>query len=494
MTPTLLWYRQDLRVQDHPALHAAAERGPVLPVFCWHPAGEGAWAPGGASRWWLDRSLRALARSLAERGAALEVQAGDPAAALVALARASGARRVHASRRSEPAAVREQERVADALAEAGIELQLFDGHLLHPTDAVRTQGGMPYRVFTPFWRACLARGEPGAPLPAPARLGTRAGEAAARAVAVADAAIDALGLRPTIPWDAGMQAAWQPGEAGAAALLERFVAGAMRGYAQERDFPATPGTSRLSPHLHFGELSPRQVWHATGAGARGGAGASTAARAGADKFRSELGWREFAHHVLANIPRTAEEPLRTEFRRFPWRTDPAALRAWQRGRTGYPLVDAGMRELWTTGIMHNRVRMVVASFLVKHLLLDWRHGAQWFWETLVDADLANNTLGWQWASGCGADAAPYFRIFNPVTQGEKFDPQGAYVKRWVPELAALPAACLHAPWEAPPLALAAAGVELGRTYPAPIVDHAAARARALAALSSISATTGPAPD
>jgi deoxyribodipyrimidine photo-lyase len=335
-------------------------------------------------------------------------------------------------------------------------------------------------VFSPFWRACLAGAAPARPLPAPARI--PAPKAWPDGVPV-----ERLELLPKIHWDAGMRQAWTPGAAGAHARLAAFVAGPIRGYAESRDIPGVQGTSMLSPHLHFGELSPREAWHAAGDLLPG---ARAAVTKNIEKFRAELGWREFGHHVLANFPRTAEDPLRPEFRRFPWREDAAKLRAWQRGRTGYPFVDAGMRELWHTGWMHNRVRMVVASFLVKHLLMHWMHGAEWFWDTLVDADLANNTLGWQWAGGCGADAAPYFRIFNPVTQGEKFDGAGDYIRRWVPELAKVPSEHLHAPWEAPPLALAAAGVTLGETYPRPIVDHVAARADALAALSAISAKPG----
>ncbi len=476
MTATIVWFRQDLRLADHPALHAAASRGAVVPVFVWYPQGEGAWAPGGASRWWLDRSLRALAAALARAGSPLVVCAGDPAVVLAAIAREAGATRVHFSRRAEPAAVREEERVVGALETAGLVAESFDANLLFAPEEIRTQGGLPYQVFTPFWRNCQARGEPGAPLPAPARI-------TPPQRAPTGVSIDALELSPKIPWDAGLRAEWTPGEAGAMARLRAFTHGPMDGYALGRDLPAEERTSRLSPHLHFGEITPRQIWTAiNSAAAAGGA----PLRAHADKFRAEIGWREFAHHVLANLPRTAEEPLRREFRAFPWQRSDALLAAWQRGRTGYPLVDAGMRQLWTTGWMHNRVRMVVASFLVKHLLIDWKLGARWFWETLVDADLASNTLGWQWAAGCGADAAPYFRIFNPMTQGERFDPQGTYVKRWVPELAGLPVDCIHAPWEAPPLALAAAGVELGVTYPLPVVDHVQARARALAALATIS--------
>jgi deoxyribodipyrimidine photo-lyase len=294
-----------------------------------------------------------------------------------------------------------------------------------------------------------------------------------------------LELEPRIDWAAGFRAAWTPGEAGAQANLETFVRAILLNYDASRNQPAQPGTSRLSPHLHFGEISPRQIWQAV---------KFHALEAGVPKthwsrwqFLAEVGWREFAHHLLFHFPHTVTEPLRAEFKRFPWREDSAALRAWQRGRTGYPFVDAGMRELWATGWMHNRVRMVVASFLVKDLLLPWQAGARWFWDTLVDADLAQNTLGWQWTAGCGADAAPYFRVFNPVGQGEKFDPQGDYVRRWCPELARLPAEWIHQPWAAPAAVLDQAGVRLGENYPPPIVSHAIAREVALEAYAQLKA-------
>jgi deoxyribodipyrimidine photo-lyase len=291
-------------------------------------------------------------------------------------------------------------------------------------------------------------------------------------------------LLPTTPdWASGLRETWTPGETAAQARLDRFVAGHLTDYDRLRNRPDLDATSGLSPHLHWGEISPRQVWHAAeAAGAPRGKGTQT--------FLKELLWREFSYHLLWHRPEMPEQPLKPAFADFPWRNDPKALRAWQRGRTGYPIVDAGMRQLWHTGWMHNRVRMIVASFLIKHLLLPWQEGEAWFWDTLVDADLAANSASWQWVAGCGADAAPYFRIFNPVLQGAKFDPDGAYVRRWVPELARLAAALIHAPWQASPIELNDAGVVLGRTYPAPIVDHSAARARALAALDSITRDKG----
>ncbi|MEE4276811.1 MAG: FAD-binding domain-containing protein, partial [Thermoleophilia bacterium] len=343
--------------------------------------------------------------------------------------------------------------------------------------------------FTPFWRAASGGLRPPDPLPAPKAPAPPA--AVPAGLSPADLERDALK-----PWAAGFGDEWQPGEAGARARLARLLDDVLPAYADDRDRPDLEGSSRLSPHLHWGELSPRQVWHAVaGRLAEAGleaeaaigppswkeAGPSPGLARGAAAFLRQLGWREFAHHLLWHFPDTVAQPLRPAFSAFPWRDEPAGLAAWQRGVTGYPFVDAAMRSLWTTGWMHNRARLVAGSFLVKDLLLPWRAGAAWFWDTLVDADLANNTLGWQWVSGCGADAAPYFRIFNPVTQGGRFDPDGAFVRRWVPELSELPAEWVHEPWEAPGDVLAAAGVRLGETYPAPIVDHGEARSRALAA-------------
>ncbi len=479
MSATLLWFRQDLRLQDNPALHAAAARGgPIVPVFVLDDAGEGRWPMGGASRWWLHHALSALDAALRERGLRLVIRRGDAGTVLRELVQATGAGAVFWNRRYEPASIARDKVIKAGLAGAGLDVRSFNAALLHEPHTIANKSGGPFQVFTPFWRHCLTL-----PVAAPVKLTAATLPAPARWPG--SLALDELGLRPRIAWDRGFHETWAPGEAGAHQRLKKFAARAMEAYADARNFPDRDGTSMLSPWLHFGELSPRQVWAAVQAQA-GNTGVFPPGK-GAAVFLSEVGWREFAHHLLFHFPHTPEKPLREDFGRFPWAADPGGkkLRAWQRGLTGYPIVDAGMRQLWHTGWMHNRVRMITASFLVKHLRLAWTHGAAWFWDTLVDADLAGNTLGWQWTAGCGADAAPYFRVFAPVLQGEKFDGNGDYVRRWVPELSKLPAAHIHAPWEAPLHVLAEAGVALGKSYPHPVVDHAAARAEALAAFKSI---------
>ena len=474
MTPgstTIVWLRHDLRLADNPALSEACRPGdPVLPVFLWDPEGEGEWPLGGASRWWLHHSLASLDEALRAKGSRLLILRGPALETLRELARTTGARRVIWNRRYEPASIARDRQIKETLRAEGIEAESHNGSLLCEPWGVQNKSGGPFQVFTPFWKHSLSILNPGPPLPTPTRIPPPGRWP--RGVP-----LEELGLLPRIPWDAAFRASWSPGEPGATASLNSFLAGGVLRYSEERDRPAHAGTSRLSPHLHFGEISPRQIWAAASqAGARHGV-PDTAWKGW--QFITEVGWREFAHHLLFHFPHTPRLPLRHEFGRFPWRSSPAHLKAWQQGRTGYPLVDAGMRELWTTGWMHNRVRMVTASFLVKHLLISWEEGARWFWDTLVDADLASNTLGWQWTAGCGADAAPYFRIFNPISQGEKFDPKGDYIRRWVPELSGLPPDWIHRPWEAPPEVLGRAGVSLGRSYPRPLVDHATARKLAL---------------
>lgn len=480
MTPTIVWFRQDLRLADNPAWAAARQRGgPVIPVFIHDDAGEGDWPAGGASRWWLHHSLASLDASLRERGSRLLLAQGPSRQVLRELLSTTGAGALYWNRRYEPAVVARDRDLKAELAAGGIETRSFNASLLFEPHAVRNKSGGPFQVFTPFWRHCLS-------LPVEAPVRTASGAIPAPSRWPKSETLDGLGLLPRIPWDGGLAAAWSPGEAGALRRLKDFVAGAIDDYAAERDRPAQEGTSALSPHLHFGEIGPRQIWAAVRARSKD-SGIFPANR-GAQVFLSEVGWREFAYHLLFHFPETTKAPLRAEFAEFPWRNDAVQLRAWQRGLTGYPIVDAGMRQLWTTGWMHNRVRMIVASFLVKHLRLSWREGAAWFWDTLVDADLAANTLGWQWTAGCGADAAPYFRVFNPILQGEKFDPQGAYVRRWVPELGRLPSEFIHRPWEAPIDVLAGSAVTLGGNYPAPIADHAEARQAALNAYQALRKT------
>jgi deoxyribodipyrimidine photo-lyase len=475
-TTAIVWFRRDLRLADNPALAAASERGgPVVALYVHAPDEDGDWAPGGASRWWLHRSLERLDAALRQRGGRLVLRAGDSLAALLDLQRSSGATAVYWNRLYDPATVARDTRIKSALREAGIECESFNSALLAEPWELRTGQGDPYRVFTPFWRTCTARLDAlPQPRPAPAAV-------PAPSMAPPGLRLEELGLRPQIRWDTGLESAWTPGEDGALARLEAFADGALAGYGEGRNRPDRPDTSRLSPHLHFGEVGPRQCL----AAARAAVAGRPAAQASADSFVRELGWREFAHHLLHHFPHTPTTPLDARFEAFPWAPDRALLKAWQRGRTGYPIVDAGMRELWTTGWMHNRVRMIAASLLTKNLRQPWLEGARWFWDTLVDADLANNTLGWQWTAGCGADAAPFFRIFNPMLQTERFDPGRGYLRHWLPELARLPDTWIHRPWEAPAGVLAEAAVHLGRDYPLPVVDFRSSREVALSAYGAI---------
>ncbi|MFC3125739.1 cryptochrome/photolyase family protein [Pseudoroseomonas globiformis] len=470
--PDILWLRQDLRLSDHAAL-AEAAGGTMLPVYVLDDAAAGRWTLGGASRWWLHHSLSALSQALAERGAPLLLLKGNAETLIPALAQELDAGRIFASRLYSPWGRARDAAVNTALRRAGRELTLHDTGLLFGPDAVRTRQGRPYSIYTPFARAMLALGEVPQPGTAPERL-------RGATHPTGGLALEELTLLPPErqgPWASAFTDLWVPGEAGAQARLEGFLTEAAAGYSKGRDLPGQDGTSRLSPHLHWGEVSPRQVWDAVmrGGGHHGGHGV----------FLREILWREFSHHMLWHRPELPEFPLRAEFADFPYRPDAALLRSWQRGRTGYPIVDAGMRQLWKLGWMHNRVRMIAGSLLVKHLLQPWWDGAAWFWDTLVDADLANNSQNWQWIAGCGTDSAPYFRIFNPVLQGRKFDPTGDYVRRFVPELARLPDRWLHEPWEAPGTVLASAGIQLGRNYPEPLIRPAAGRAIALQALQSL---------
>jgi len=439
----LLWFRLDLRLSDNPALDAAAADGyKVIPVFIWAPEEEGEWAPGAASRWWLHQSLKSLDTELQNHGSELILRRGPSLKVLRRLVRESGSAAVFWNRRCEPELRTRDAAVQKALESDGLHVKTCNSALLFDPEEIMNKSGEPFRVFTPFWKACMAASGP---------------DFRRNPVAVAwekdrpdSIPLDSLNLEPGIDWAAGLKRSWQPGESGAESLLKRFTDSTMNAYAENRNFPALSGTSRLSPHLHFGEISPHRIL----------AACNRKKRTSSGDFIRQLGWREFAHHLLYHFPDTPDKPLRSQFNRFPWKRDRKGLEQWQKGRTGFPMVDAGMRELWATGWMHNRVRMIAGSFLVKHLLVSWTEGARWFWDTLVDADLANNTLGWQWVAGCGADAAPYFRIFNPTLQASRFDPEEAYIRRWVPE------------FKTP-------------EYPDPIIDHSMARQRALEALASL---------
>ncbi len=468
--PALVWFRQDLRLADNPALHAAAASGaPIFALYVHDDEAAGQWRPGSASRWWLRRSLARLRESL---DGALHIRRGDAREIVPALAHELNAVGVFWNRCVEPWRIAGDDTIKDKLQSADVEVRTFNGSYLYDPPTISKQDGTPYRVFTPFWRkGCLENGRPPRePLPAPDGMDLW------RVDAGTDEEPDPL--LPAFPWFEGGADEWQPGEAGARQQLEAFLENGLACYDDGRNRPDLRCVSRLSPHLHFGELSPNLARAAVLAD-------HAPSDPDVDRFLSELGWREFSAYLLLHEPTLTTENLQKKFDRFPWRDDPDVREAWQRGETGYPIVDAGMRELWRTGYMHNRVRMIVASFLVKNLLQHWRHGAAWFWDKLLDADLANNSASWQWVAGSGADAAPYFRIFNPVTQGTKFDPNGDYVRRYVPELQALPNKFVQCPWQAPDDVLDTAGVSLGGNYPEPIVDLKASREGALEAFRSL---------
>jgi deoxyribodipyrimidine photo-lyase len=472
----IVWFRRDLRVQDNPALNAALEQAleqgyAVLPVYIHAPQEEGDWSPGGAAGWWQHHALASLQKALEALGLSLLIRRGDSQPELMSIATEANAVAVHWNRRYEPVIIKRDSGIKKALQDAGLEAKSHNAALLWEPPSIKNGSGLPYRVFTPFWKYCLTQ-----PTTVPYRLPNerQVGETN-RAQPLAGLSLSELKLTPTLGWADGFKDHWNPTLTGAEEALQLFARDTVRGYGKRRDIPGVQGTSRLSPFLQSGQLGPRQIWaaiHQSGA----------ANENDGHKFLSEIAWREFAYHLLYHFPETPHEALNRAYRNFPWEPQTEHLKAWQKGLTGYPIVDAGMRELWHTGWMHNRVRMIVGSFLVKHLLQPWQSGARWFWDTLVDADLASNTMGWQWIAGCGADAAPYFRIFNPMLQGAKFDADGSYVRTWIPEIAKLPDSVIHTPWEASSAQLASAGITLGKTYPRPVVDHQFGRERALGAL------------
>lgn len=472
---TLVWFRHDLRLNDHPALYEAAQcRSVIVPVYVWEPEEERPWQPGAASRWWLHHALDDLCTQLKLSGARLIIRRGPSLQALQQLIKEAQVTRVVWTRRYEPNIIKRDELIKKALKKQGIEVESYNGSLLHEPMAIRTREGKPYQVYTPFWKSYQMQAAPRSPLPAPIRI--LSPTSWPESLDLTD-----LKLLPTIKWDSGFYQTWTPNESAGLQCVKDFCANGVAQYADQRDLPGTTGTSRLSPYLHFGQVSPNQIWHEVQKLSSQPDHDDKKDQRHTEAYLKELVWREFAYHLLYHFPHTTREPLRSDFAHFPWLDDATLLRAWQQGQTGYPIVDAGLRQLWATGWMHNRVRMVVASFLVKQLLIPWQRGAEWFWDTLVDADLASNTLGWQWTAGCGADAAPYFRIFNPIQQGKRFDADGEYVRRWVPELAKLPTIHIHEPWTTPGGILRQAKLIIGEKYPHPIVDHSQARAKALEA-------------
>ncbi len=470
---SIVWFRKDLRLLDHPALGYAFERNKeIIPVFIWDEQEGGSWAPGSASRWWLHHSLSSLAGSIEKLGGRLLFCKGSAAEILPRLAKKYRADEVYYGRTYDPSGISTQEKVEESLDQAGIETQSFNSSLLQEPWEMKNGSGKPFQVFTPYWRKSrpIIYREP---------LVYNTSKLPFFKTSTAESSLDDLSLLNTQNWHEKFAEHWVVSEEAAHQMIERTVDEVTHSYATRRNIPSVDGTSRLSPYLAWGLVSPRQICQAVLQADKEGS------HRGENKFLVEIGWREFSYHLLYHFPSIPDQPLRPKYADFPWLDDPENLKLWQSGNTGYPMVDAGMRQLYETGWMHNRVRMVVASFLVKHLLLPWQEGARWFWDTLVDADLASNTQGWQWAAGCGADAAPYFRIFNPITQGEKFDARGIYARQWIPSLQNLPPKWTFRPWEAPADLLESSGVDLGGNYPGPCVDHSDARNRALAALATL---------
>lgn len=461
---SIMWFRQDLRVKDNPALNAACDAGKIVPVYIYDTHTPKERAPGGASQWWLHHSLTALNERL---NGHLQVFKGDPKEIIPNLLAKFGAKEVYWNRCYEPWQIKRDKALKQQLLDENYQPHSLNGSLLWEPMQILKKDETPYRVFTPYYKnGCLNAQPPRYPKAPPARI--TYGD-----VSNVGLNIDDLALLPSINWDSEFSEHWQPGEEGAADKLADFIANRARQYKDKRDVPSVEGTSKLSPHLHYGEISPNQIWYAIKDKFGNSEDKSI------ETYLSELGWREFSYYLLFHFPTLPSKNFNPKFDTFPWRKDPEALRAWQTGNTGIPIVDAGMRELWQTGYMHNRVRMIVGSFLVKNLLLSWHEGERWFWDCLLDADLASNSASWQWIAGTGADAAPYFRVFNPVLQGEKFDKQGKYVRRYCPELKALPDKYIHKPWETPPVIAKDAGLVLGDTYPKPVVDLKASRERAL---------------
>ena len=475
--PIVVWLRNDLRISDNPALFIACQQNApvVIPLYIWAPAEQAPWAPGGAHQWWLHHSLNHLKEQLASLNLNLIVRAGESLAQLQDVIKQSGAQHVYWNDRYEPEGKSIDTYIQHVLKTQDIHVNTFASQLLHQPDLVKTGTGNPYKVFTPFWKKLWSQ------LKVPLAHPVPNAQAHPSTLSLESTPIDELKLLPTLNWADQFNTLWTPGEKHAQRRLSLFITDILLEYPEGRNIPSEDLTSRLSPYLHFGEISPRQVWNGVMAGIK----QHIHIKEAGECYLREIGWREFSYHLLHHFPHTTTQNLKTAFDAFAWSNNPDMLKRWQRGQTGYPIVDAGMRQLWATGWMHNRVRMIVASFLTKHLLISWQEGAKWFWDTLVDGNLANNTMGWQWSAGSGADAQPFFRIFNPITQSQRFDAQGRYIKKWVPELNALPAKHIHEPWLLPAALQQSLNFKPGITYPLPIVDHKEARNKALTTYDAI---------
>lgn len=470
--PAIVWFRHDLRLKDNPALNAAVQTSrPVIAIFIYDREAMKDSDYGAAGKWWLHHNLAHLQIALKDRGVHLAIRTGNSADIIQKIIEETGATSLFYNRIYEPWSIKRDKDIKALFTQKGIEVQSFSGHYLFEPWTIKNKSGDPYKIFTPFYKACLAQEDRiGEPLAAP---GTMTGYRQD----IAHERQDVPGFIPAIRWDKKMETHWESGESAAHNRLNAFLDNGLTDYKDGRDRPDRDKTSSLSPYLRFGIISPRAIWHTT----RAYAYAHDIPENQTESFLRELIWREFCNHLLYYFPDMPVKPLQGKFENFPWKRNVKHRTAWQKGLTGYPIVDAGMRQLWETGWMHNRVRMIAGSLLVKHLLQPWQDGEAWFMDCLIDGDPANNSAGWQWIAGCGADAAPYFRIFNPILQGEKFDPGGDYVRRFVPELRNMPGRYIHRPWEAPEDILVDAGVTLGETYPFPVVDHKAGRARAMEA-------------
>lgn len=475
--PAIIWFRKDLRLSDNPALAAAIEsKSPIIPIFIWAPEEEKPWMPGEASQWWLHHSLLDLDNELKKLGSKLYCFKGKSLEVLEQIIKETGADKVFWNRRYEKYIIERDSKIKSKLNEAKIEAKSFNASLLKEPWEIQNQQGKAYKVYTPFSKNFYHLAEE------PPQLAPKPKQINSNIELSSHLSVEDLDLLPKLNWIDNLAQAWKPGSSNVGKALKAFVKNKHNDYSEARDRPDLNGISRLSPYLHFGEISPKEIWHEVikSKGAK-----NLVQKKNLDVFLKQIIWREFGYHLIYHFPETHSEPLNEKFKNFAWLKSKKNLEAWQKGLTGYPIVDAGMRELWHTGWMHNRVRMIVGSFLVKDLLISWSEGAKWFWDTLVDADLANNSLGWQWIGGCGADAAPYFRVFNPILQSIKFDPEGKYIRKWVPELKDLPNEWLHKPFEASPEILSKANISLGKDYPLPLIDHKFARDRALATLNKL---------